>query len=79
MILDLGVSSPPGEHAGNNIPVRTIPAAMTINFIVTVPEKLFFPALTNYFSLGQFQKSSKILEIHRCDLQAGRFRWLFIQ
>ena len=38
MILDLGVPSPPGEHAGNNIPVRTIPAAMTINFIVTVSE-----------------------------------------
>jgi hypothetical protein len=28
---------------------------------------------------SQFQKSSKILKIHRCDLKAGRFRWLFIQ
>ena len=27
----------------------------------------------------QFQNSSKILENHRCDLKAERFRWLFIQ
>jgi len=36
-------------------------------------------AADNYINRSQFQKSSKILEIHRCDLKAGRFRWLFIQ
>jgi len=32
-----------------------------------------------FIMMNEAINSSKILENHRCDLKAGRFRWLFIQ